>query len=96
MRYNIQGIARDSYGKILPQENVNVYESGTSIPAIVYDSKTSSVQKSSVTTAADGRFIIYFDSVDYEGNFSQTFDIDLDGNSLTDIDIFEIQKRAIL
>ncbi len=94
MRYNIHGIARDSFGRILPNEDINVYINGSSVPAIVYDNRTSTTGLSSVQTDTSGKFTIYFDSEDYQ-NLNTTFDLVFDGDRINDIEVFKVDNRVL-
>jgi hypothetical protein len=50
MRYNIHGVARNSYGRALINRTVNIYINGSAISATVYDTRTSTTGLSSVQT----------------------------------------------
>lgn len=96
MRYNIQGIARTSYGVILPYNDIKIYINNTNTPAIVYESKNSVVKKSIIKTDRHGKFNIYFDSDDYDyNNLNVTFDLEIDGNKVSDIQVFTTDKRVL-
>jgi hypothetical protein len=71
MRLKKQDVVRDGNGLILSGAVISVYLSGTTTPASIYVSATSTAVVNSVTSGIDGTFIFYVDAFDY-GSY-QTF-----------------------
>ena len=88
-RYKLQGRAVDSYGNIQPSIGVTIYLAGTTTPAKVYTTETSTPAietTSQITTDTYGRFGFWVDTLDYQSN--QLFDIYAGNLGYTDVDIF--------
>lgn len=100
MRYNVQGIARDSYGIILPKENINIYKHNTSECATVYSSGNSTEKLDTcpqIQTDVKGEFSVYFDSDDYT-DLTITFDFEIEGKNtpkFEDIEVFRVDRRIL-
>jgi len=73
MRYRVKGIARDSYGNILPNEIISIKLNNSEVNAIVYETEESIDPKNEIYTNELGFFECYFDSSNYT-DISQTFD----------------------
>lgn len=97
MRYNIHGVARSSYGTVLPNNNVRVYINGSDDTAIVYNSRTSNDKLSFVKTDEDGKFTIYFDSEDYKDydGLDVKFDLEIGNNKIYDVEVFRTDRRVL-
>ena len=97
MRYNIHGVARSSYGSVLPNIDVKVYINSINIPATIYDSRTSINKKTSIKTDDDGKFTIYFDSEDYKDyeGLDVKFDLEIGSNKIFDVEVFRTDRRVL-
>jgi len=76
MRFRCYFVVQDLAGNTVDGASVSVYLAGTSTPAIVYPTKTSSQGNSTppqVTSALDGSVVFWLDSNDY--SYGQLFDI---------------------
>lgn len=71
MRYKIQGTCRDEVGGIIASGLVSVYASGTSTPASIYATATSSTVVNSVTADSSGNFSFYYEEGDYYGDHTR-------------------------
>jgi len=97
MRYNIQGIARDTNGIILPHENINVYINNTETCATIYTTEDSDDEKDicpQTRTDEKGIFNIYFDSDDYE-DLTTTFDLEIEDQTIENVELFSVDKRVL-
>ena len=98
MRYNIQGIARDSYGTVSPDENISIYINNTETCATVYTTEESSAAIDvcpQIQTDEKGIFNIWFDSDDYV-DLTTTVDIELGERKLKDIKPFKLVDNRVL
>ena len=98
MRYNIQGIARDSYGAISSDEDISIYINNTEICATVYTTEESDDAIDicpQIQTDEMGRFNIWFDSEDYE-DVTTTFDLEIGEQILENIKPFKFVDTRVL
>jgi len=98
MRYNIQGIARDSYGIVSPDENISIYINNTEICATVYTTEESTNKIDTcpqIQTDEKGIFNIWFDSDDYE-DLTTTVDIELGSETVENIKPFKLVDNRVL
>ena len=69
MRYSIPAgvgrVVRDSNGVILPGAVVTVYLAGTTSLATIYAAQSGGSSVGSVTTDANGKYLIFVDDSDY-------------------------------
>jgi hypothetical protein len=76
MRFRYYFVVQDLAGNAVDGASVYVYLAGTSMPAVVYPTRTSSVGNSTppqVSSALDGSVVFWLDSKDY--SYGQLFDI---------------------
>lgn len=97
MRYNVQGIARDSYGKILPYEDISIFINNTESCATIYNTKDSIEKLNTcpqIQTDERGIFNIFFDSEDYE-DLTTTFDLQIGKQKFKYVEPFKVDKRVL-
>jgi hypothetical protein len=94
MRYRIKGIARDSYGNILPNEKISIKLYNSDINAIVYETEESTNPKNEIFTNEFGFFECYFDISNYT-NALQLFDFIIGNLKFEKIDPFFTDKEVL-
>ncbi len=78
---DLNGITKDALGRVLPGVTVSVFLTGTTTPAIIYETETSVTQLNSVISDEYGSFAMWFDDADYLSTqgFDITFSLTLNG-----------------
>jgi len=83
-RWKFQGTTKDQSGRILPSATISVYLAGTTTPASVYTSVTSTTAVNSITSSSpDATYAFYTDSFDYDHD--QAFKIIITKPSYTSV-----------
>jgi len=98
MRYNIQGIARDSYGIVSPDEDISIYINNTETCAVVYTTEESSAAIDvcpQIQTDEKGIFNIWFDSDDYV-DLTTTVDLEIGSDTVENIKPFKFVDNKVL
>jgi hypothetical protein len=97
MKYSLRGVGRNNIGYLTPNENINIYESGTNIPAKVYLNEDDTEYIDTVpqlTTDENGYFHIYLDTDDYD-NADISFDLTIaDEFTINDYKLFSFIKYS--
>jgi len=98
MKFPLKGIARDLYGNILQIEDINIYETGTTVPAKVYAFEDDVVYNDTlpqVTTDANGFFEVFLEYTDYNTNMK--FDVQIgDGFQVNGNEVFFVDSRVVI
>jgi len=100
MKFPLKGIARDSYGNILPGEEINIYDYGTTTPAKIYEFEDEEAEVYNntlpqATTDLNGFFEVFFDYDDY--NMNMKFDVQIgDGFRVDGNEVFFVDSRIVV
>lgn len=81
MRCKFEGVYRDGAGNVVKSGTATIYLAGTTTPANVYKTATSTTAVNSLTTSSVGKYTFYVDRFEYDAE--QTFKIVLSKTGYT-------------